>query len=73
MKILVRVEAQARKNELIPLGERCFKIKTTKPAREGKANKDVIEILAKHFGVGKLDVNLLSGHRAKEKIFEISD
>ncbi|RJQ26048.1 DUF167 domain-containing protein [Candidatus Parcubacteria bacterium] len=71
MKILVRVDAQAKKSEVVVLGERCFRIKTTKPAKEGKANNDVIALLASHFHISKSEIELLSGHRSKEKIFEI--
>jgi len=71
MKLLIRVEAQAKKNEVISLGDRCFKVRTTKPAKEGKANMDIINILADHFNVAKSDIEILSGHRAKEKIIEI--
>jgi hypothetical protein len=71
MKILIRVEAQAKKNEVIVLGGRCLKVRTTKPAKEGRANADIIAILAKHFGVSKSEVEILSGHRSKEKMIEI--
>lgn len=73
MKILVRVEAQAKRNEVIVLGERCLKVKTTKPAKEGKANTDIVNILAEHFKVRKSDIEILSGHKSKEKIILIDD
>lgn len=41
------------------------------PPLEGKANLAAIETLAKHFGVKKSDVTLLSGHTNKHKRFEI--
>lgn len=71
MKLLIRVEAQSKKTEITQLGERCYKIKTTKPAKEGKANADVIAILAEHFKIPKSDVEIISGHRNKEKMIEI--
>ena len=73
MKILVRVEAQAKKNEVVVLGEQCFKVRTTKPAKEGKANAGVIELLSKHFSVPKSNIEIISGHRAKEKIVIIDE
>ena len=41
------------------------------PPLEGKANKEVIEALAKHFGTKKSKVVLVGGSKSKNKIFEI--
>lgn len=43
---------------------------TAKPV-DGKANKEIIKKLAKHFGVSSSKVVIKSGHRSKEKIIEI--
>jgi uncharacterized protein len=41
------------------------------PPLEGKANKAIIEALAKYYKVKKQQVCLLSGAKAKKKTFEI--
>ena len=41
------------------------------PPLEGKANRDVIEALAKHFKVSKTKVILVRGEKSKSKLFEI--
>ncbi|WP_024794099.1 DUF167 domain-containing protein [Tomitella biformata] len=43
------------------------------PAVEGKANKAAIEVLAKHYGVSKSRVELVSGHTSRHKRFEVSE
>lgn len=43
----------------------------SKPPLEGKANKAVIESLAKYFNVRKSEIILISGEKSKYKIFEI--
>lgn len=43
---------------------------TAKPV-DGKANKEIIKKLAKHFGVSSSKVVIKSGHRSKEKFIEI--
>lgn len=43
------------------------------PPLEGRANQAVIEALALHFGVKKNAVTLLSGHKSKNKRFEIKE
>ena len=42
------------------------------PPLEGKANKAVIEALAEYYKVKKSAVTLLSGHKSKQKRFEIA-
>jgi len=41
------------------------------PPLEGKANKEVVESLAEHFGVSKSKVILLQGGKSKNKVFEV--
>jgi uncharacterized protein (TIGR00251 family) len=43
----------------------------SEPPLEGKANKAVIESLAKYYKVNKNAVILVSGEKSKNKIFEI--
>ena len=42
------------------------------PPLEGKANRATEEALAKHFKVKTSQVELVSGHKSKNKTFEIS-
>ena len=46
-------------------------VKTTTPPEKGKANKDVVDMLAEHFGVPKSQVILIKGATSKQKIFKI--
>ena len=38
---------------------------------KGQANKEIIKIIAKHFGVSSTMVQIKSGHRSREKVVEI--
>lgn len=42
------------------------------PPLEGKANQAVIEVLANYFKIKKSQIILLSGHKSKNKKFEIT-
>ncbi len=42
------------------------------PPLEGKANRAVEEALAKHFNVKISQIELISGHKSKNKTFEIT-
>ena len=38
---------------------------------DGKANKEIIKKLAKHFGVSSANIAIRSGHKSRDKIIEI--
>jgi uncharacterized protein (TIGR00251 family) len=52
------------KNEQINIGIKTNPVK-------GEANKEIINKLAKHFGISTSLVKIKSGHKSKEKIVEI--
>jgi uncharacterized protein (TIGR00251 family) len=70
MKYIARVKAAARVDEVINEGNTLF-IKTKAPAREGKANKAIIELLADFFKVNQSAIVIKSGLNGKNKIIEI--
>lgn len=71
MLISVKVIAKAKSNQVIQLDNHLYKVKTTAAATQNKANIAVIALLAKHFGVKKSAVELISGERYKQKRFNI--
>jgi uncharacterized protein (TIGR00251 family) len=48
-----------------------IKVKLTAPANKGKANQQLIEILANHYNVKKSKVKILKGHTSHDKLVEI--
>ena len=73
MKITVQVIPNASKNEIIDSNNGELKIKVQTPPEDGKANKAVIKILAKHFNVSKNKIKIVSGEISRLKIIEIFD
>lgn len=61
-------------NEIIKTGE-DIKIKITAQPVDGKANKALIEFLAKEFKIPKSSIEILKGHTGKDKkiLFKCSD
>ena len=43
------------------------------PAVEGRANKRLLEILAKHFGVKKNKIKIIKGEKGRKKVIEVPD
>ncbi|MEE9595079.1 MAG: DUF167 domain-containing protein [Candidatus Hydrothermarchaeales archaeon] len=70
MLIEVKVIPNAKKNRVLEDDEK-FKAYVTAPAVDGKANKALIDLLAKHFKVKKSKVQIIKGTRSREKVVEI--
>lgn len=52
-------------------GAPLYKVYVTAPPEDGKANKAVIEALAKHLGLRKSDLRLIKGQTSRTKQIEI--
>jgi uncharacterized protein YggU (UPF0235/DUF167 family) len=83
VRILVNAKAGVKK-ELVELltppsivfpGEEqkidIYKVSVSAPAVDGRANEAIQAALAKHLGIAKSCVVLISGTTAKKKVFEI--
>ena len=71
MKITVVSHPNAKKPRIEKDLFGTLHVYVNQPPLEGKANRAIIEELAAHFKVSKNQIILLSGHRAKIKLFEI--
>lgn len=70
MILNVRVIPRAKQNRIQSMGS-GFKIYVTKPAQDNKANLAVIEVLSRHFNVGKNRINIIRGGHSRDKAIEI--
>jgi uncharacterized protein len=76
MKISIHITPNAKRTELIGeetnlFGEKYLKIKVAAPPIEGKANKELVDFLAKHFEVSKSNISIVTGDKSRNKIIEI--
>jgi len=71
MKIVVKVKTNANKNEVIKIDNTNYNIYTTATPENGKANKSIIELLAKFLRIGKTKIKIISGLTSKNKTIEI--
>jgi len=58
--------------EFLEIKDNKINIGIKSKPQKGKANKEVIKKIAKHFGVSPNIVQIKSGHKSQEKIIEIS-
>lgn len=69
--INIKVEPRSSHSGITgPYGE-GLKVKLTSPPVEGRANEELIEILAKEFKISKKDVEIISGKKSKNKIVRL--
>ena len=73
MLLSIKVIPNAKKEEVIQESETHYKIKVRAIPEDGKANKAVITLIAKHFGIKKGAVMILKGEKSREKVVEIMD
>jgi hypothetical protein len=71
MKIIVNVKTNAKENKILPGGASNFKIFVKEPAKEGRANKAIIKLLADYFDISKSSINIKLGLKSKKKIIDI--
>jgi len=89
MKIKCKVITRASRNEILGLDNLSqldlgfknkntdnlpdLKIYLTAVPVDGKANKELIKLLAKELNISKSRINIIRGEKNKEKIIEIDD
>ncbi|MDO8498555.1 MAG: DUF167 domain-containing protein [bacterium] len=73
MKVAVIVHPNSKKPRIEKDLLETLHVYVNQPPLEGKANKAVIDALAKHFRVSRSSVQLLSGLKSKNKLFEVQD
>ena len=67
--LLVRAQPGARRNEVRGVQDGALKVCVTQAPEKGKANKAIVEVLAKWLGVRKSQIELISGETASQKKF----
>lgn len=72
MNLNVEVKLNSREAGLERLEGGSYRVRLRSPAVEGKANEELIEVLAGHFGVAKSMVEIISGLKSKRKRVRIS-
>lgn len=72
MVLNVRVVPKASRN-LIKEEQGRLKVYLTRPAQDGLANAQLIELLAGHLKVKKYRLSIIKGERSQNKIISISD
>jgi uncharacterized protein (TIGR00251 family) len=70
--IQVKVTARARVSSLTQAPDGTWLAKLKSPPVDGKANKELIELVAQRFGCSKAAVSIKSGAGARMKLVQIA-
>ncbi len=71
MIIKIKVEPRSSKSGIVgPYGD-AIKVKLTSPPVEGKANRELVEVLAKNLGIAKKNIEIISGKSSRNKIVKL--
>ena len=72
MRLTVHIKPNKKEEKVERISDSEFVAWTKKPAKEGKANEDVIQQLARYFKVPKTNIHIVRGLKSKRKIIEVS-
>ncbi len=67
LKVSVKVQPRASKNEIGNIREGALQIKLTAPPVDGSANKLLIQTLSKKLKLAKSCIEILSGEKSRHK------
>ena len=73
MRIIVRVNPNAKTEIVEQTGEREYKVSFKVKPVKGEANKKAREMLCKYFDLPKHSVILVGGKTSRNKVFEIKE
>lgn len=72
-RVTVKVVANAPRSEVIgPMADGTLKVKVHAVAEKGRANDELVRVLAEHFGVSKSSITIVRGQTSTRKCVVIS-
>jgi len=73
MNIEVRVKLNAKENKLTGKGGCEYGARLREKPVDGRANKELIAMVAEHFGVKEWQVSIIKGLTSRKKIIKIEE
>jgi len=72
VRLTVRVQPRASRNEIAGVHGDALKVRLTAPPVEGAANEALVEFLAATFGIPVRAVTLVAGASSRTKVVELA-
>jgi uncharacterized protein len=70
-RLTVRVRPSAKRSTIVDHDGQTVRVDLAAPAVEGRANDELIRILAEEFGVSKRRIRIIRGQNARTKLLEV--
>ena len=72
MRLKVRVVPRSAKNALMRREDGSYRARLNAPPVDGKANIALIDLVSEKFKVKRSAVKIVSGHRSRDKVIEVT-
>jgi hypothetical protein len=72
VRLRLRVSAGASRRRVLGIHGGALKLSVKAPPEKGKANKDVVSLVAESFGLTPSDVEILSGEASPDKVVRLA-
>jgi uncharacterized protein (TIGR00251 family) len=72
VRLRLRVSAGASRRRVLGVHGGALKLSVKAPPEKGKANKDVVALVAETFGLTPSDVTILSGETSPDKVVRLA-
>lgn len=72
IRFRVKVQARARRQEIVGVHDGALRVRVTAPPLEGRANQAVVELLAEHLRVPRSSIKIAAGERNPLKLVEVA-
>ncbi|MBU1167426.1 DUF167 domain-containing protein [Patescibacteria group bacterium] len=70
-KIYLKVKPRSSQSKVEKVSDNIFHVWVKAAPEKGRANKEVVQVLADYFGVSKTNVHILKGETTRMKLVEI--
>jgi uncharacterized protein (TIGR00251 family) len=70
-RIMVRLQARARRDELLGVRDGVLIARVSAPPIEGRANRALCRLIARHAGVAPSRVTIVRGERSRDKLISV--
>ena len=71
MKVKVTVKPSSKYEKIEEAFDGSLKIWVKEPAKEGRANAEIVKLLAKFYEVARSEVSIVNGKTSRVKIIEV--
>jgi len=69
--VKIKVKPKSKKEYIKKISDNEFEVAMKEVPEKGRANKRLIELISKYFGVSKRNVKIIKGEKSRKKILKI--